>query len=92
MYLFLKKRFLAMKYTATTSPPNKPSRLRTLRLSRGLSQSALAAAVGVSTRTVKYWEHGQRTPNAASLLALAHYFDIPPEYLLDSIVTNLMQK
>ena len=71
-----------MKYTATTSPPNKPSRLRTLRLSRGLSQSALAAAVGVSTRTVKYWEHRQRTPNAASLLALAHYFYVPPESLL----------
>lgn len=82
MYLFLKKRFLAMKYTATTSPPNKPSRLRTLRLSRGISQSELAAIVGVSTRTVKYWEHGQRTPNAASLLALAHYFDVPPESLL----------
>ena len=81
-----------MKYISTTSPPNKQSRLRTLRLSRGISQSELAAIVGVSTRTVKYWEHGQRTPNAASLLALAHYFDIPPEYLLDSIVTKLMQK
>lgn len=81
-----------MKYISTTSPPNKQSRLRTLRLSRGISQSELAAIVGVSTRTVKYWEHGQRTPNATSLLALAHYFDIPPEYLLDSIVTNLMQK
>lgn len=71
-----------MKYTATTSPPNKQSRLRTLRLSRGISQSTLAAVVGVSTRTVKYWEHGQRTPNAASLLALAHYFDVPPESIL----------
>ena len=71
-----------MKYTATASPPNKQCRLRTLRLSRGISQSALAAAVGVSTRAVKYWEHGQRTPNAASLLALAHYFDVPPESLL----------
>ena len=71
-----------MKYTATTSPPNKPSQLQTLRLSRGLSQSALAAAVGVSTRAVKYWEHGQRTPNATSLLALAHHFDVPPESLL----------
>ena len=70
-----------MKYT-TTSPPNKANRLQVLRLSRGISQSALAAAVGVSTRTVKYWEHGQRTPNAASLLALAHYFDVPPESLL----------
>ena len=70
-----------MKYT-TTSPPNKANRLQVLCLSRGISQSALAAAVGVSTRTVKYWEHGQRTPNAASLLALAHYFDVPPESLL----------
>lgn len=70
-----------MKYT-TTSPPNKPNRLQVLRLSRGISQSALAAAVGVSTRAVKYWEHGQRTPNATSLLALAHHFDVPPESLL----------
>ena len=71
-----------MKYIATTSPPNRSNRLRALRLSRGISQSALAAAVGVSTRTVKYWEHWQRTPNATSLLALAHYFDVPPESLL----------
>lgn len=71
-----------MKYTATASPPNRQSRLRTLRLSRGISQSALAAAVGVSIRTVKYWEHGQRTPKATSLLALAHYFDVLPESLL----------
>ena len=71
-----------MKYTTTTSPPNKANRLQVLRLSRGISQSALAAAVGVSIRAVKYWEHGQRTPNAASLLALAHYFDVPPESLL----------
>lgn len=70
-----------MKYT-TTSPPNKANRLQVLRLSRGISQSALAAAVGVSTRAVKYWEHGQRTPKATSLLALAHHFDVPPESLL----------
>ena len=71
-----------MKYIATTSPPNKANRLQVLRLSRGISQSALAAAVGISTRTVKYWEHGQRTPNATSLLALANHFDVPPESLL----------
>ena len=75
-------RYSPMKYTTTTSPPNKANRLQVLRLSRGISQSALAAAVGVSTRTVKYWEHGQRTPNATSLLALAHHFDVPPESLL----------
>ena len=71
-----------MKYTTTTFPPNKPNRFQVLRLSRGISQSALAAVVGVSIRAVKYWEHGQRTPKATSLLALAHYFDVPPESLL----------
>ena len=71
-----------MKYTTTTSPPSKQSQLQVLRLSRGISQSALATIVGVSTRAVKYWEHGQRTPNSASLLALALYFDVPPESLL----------
>ena len=75
-------RYSPMKYTTITSPPNKQSHLQALRLSRGLSQSKLAAIVGVSTRAVKYWEHGQRTPNAASLLALAHHFDVPPESLL----------
>lgn len=71
-----------MKYIATTSPPNRQNHLQVLRLSRGISQSALTAAVGVSIRAVKYWEHGKRTPNATSLLALAHYFDMPPESLL----------
>ena len=71
-----------MKYTITTSPPNKPNLLRTLRLSRNISQATLATVIGVSTRAVKYWEHGQRTPNVTSLLALAHYFGVPPESLL----------
>lgn len=75
-------RYSPMKYTTTTFPPNKQSRLQALRQSRGLSQSKLAVIVGVSTRAVKYWEHGQRTPNAASLIALAHYFDVLPESLL----------
>ena len=78
----LSMRYSPMKYTTITSPPNQQSHLQALRLSRGLSQSKLAAIVGVSTRAVKYWEHGQRTPNAASLLALAHHFDVPPESLL----------
>ena len=71
-----------MKYTTTTSPPNKQSHLQALRQSRGLSQSALAAAVGVSTRAVKYWEQGTRTPSTSSLLALAHFFHVSPEYLM----------
>lgn len=57
-------------------------KLHDLRTERGITQTALAAAVGVSSRAVKYWEHGERTPNLASLLALAHYFNVSTEYLL----------
>ena len=57
-------------------------KLHDLRMKHGISQSDLAAAVGVSTRAVKYWEHGERTPNLASLLAIAHHFNVSTEYLL----------
>lgn len=57
-------------------------KLHDLRTKRGISQATLAAAIGVSTRAVKYWEHGERTPNLASLLALTRYFNVSTEYLL----------
>ena len=57
-------------------------RLHDLRIEHGITQADLAAAVGVSTRAVKYWERGERTPNLASLLALARYFNVTTEYLL----------
>lgn len=57
-------------------------RLHKLRTVHGITQADLAAAVGVSTRAVKYWENGARIPNAVSLLALARYFHVSPEYLM----------
>lgn len=57
-------------------------KLRNLRTEQGITQAALAAAVGVTPRAVKYWEHGTRTPSTSSLLALAHFFHVSPEYLM----------
>lgn len=57
-------------------------KLHDLRIKHGITQADLAAAVGVSSRAVKYWEHGERTPNLASLLALARYFNVSTEYFL----------
>ena len=57
-------------------------KLRELRKQSGITQEQLAFALGVSSRAVKYWEHGTRTPSVSSLLALAHYFNVSPEWLM----------
>jgi putative transcriptional regulator len=60
----------------------KPTAAALARASAGLSQSAFAALLGVSTRTLQDWEQGRRHPTGAaqSLLrvAVAH-----PEALRD---------
>lgn len=60
----------------------KPTTAALARASAGLSQSAFAALLGVSTRTLQDWEQGRRQPTGAaqSLLrvAVAH-----PEALRD---------
>ncbi|MBI5447093.1 MAG: helix-turn-helix domain-containing protein [Deltaproteobacteria bacterium] len=47
--------------------------VRTVREKSGLSQSAFAALLGVSLRTLQDWEQGRRTPRgpARSLLRVA---------------------
>lgn len=57
-------------------------KLRELRKQRGITQEQLALTLGVSSRAIKYWEHGSRTPSVSSLLALAHYFKVSPEWLM----------
>lgn len=57
-------------------------KLRELRKQSGVTQEQLAFSLGVSSRAVKYWEHGTRTPSVSSLLALAHYFNVSPEWLM----------
>lgn len=55
--------------------------VRVLRTGRGLSQAALAAAMGVSRQTVNSIEAGRYTPSLALAIALARYFEISVEEL-----------
>jgi len=50
-----------------------PSDIRAIREGTGLSQSAFAARLGVSVRTLQDWEQGRRKPTgpALSLLRIA---------------------
>lgn len=57
-------------------------KLKQLRLQAGLTQEQLAARIGVSSRTIKHWEHGTRIPSTVSLPALARCFRVSVDWLL----------
>ena len=57
-------------------------RIRNTRLERGLSQSELAAQVGVSEQCISYIERGTREPYALNLLKIAQELSCSTDYLL----------
>ena len=69
------------KITLKTRKLKEPSPPKTIRSRLNLSQSAFAALMGVSTRTVQDWEQGRRKPKgpAKSLLRIAEQY---PEVFL----------
>src|SRR5688500_6225136 len=68
-----------MQYHEGDPPANLDMRphwsavLRALRELDGATQEALAAAIGVSRRTVRRWERGEAVPDAAAEQALIAY-------------------
>ncbi len=56
--------------------------IRELRTERGLTQSALAAHIGVSQKAIDYWERGVNEPKASYISALAAYFGVSADFLL----------
>ena len=70
------KAFKADKTTLRTRELSEPSSPKQIRKKLQLSQSAFAALMGVSLRTVQDWEQGRRKPSgpARSLLRIAEQF------------------
>ena len=60
-------------------------RLYQLRKGRGISQEELANAVGVSRQAVQKWEAGASTPDLNNLSALAGYFSVTLDYLVQGV-------
>ena len=68
-------------------------RLKEVRENKGLSQQALASAIGESQSTLASWENGKSMPRANTLLKLVNYLDVSLDYLcgrseLKEIITN----
>lgn len=57
--------------------------LKDLRANNHLSQGQLAKAVGVSPGNVSDWESGKTKPGYSALSALARYFQVSADYLLE---------
>ena len=58
-------------------------RIRDLREDRDLTQAQLGAAIGVSQRTYAYYESVQRMLPPQILCALADYYGVSVDYLLE---------
>ena len=58
-------------------------RLRELRILNNLSQNELAKTIGVSGQTILNWENGIYEPKIHQLIALADYFNVTVDYLIE---------
>ena len=64
---------------------NIHQKIEVLRSRKGLTQQALANAVGVSHRAVFAWEHDAK-PRKSAIMKLAEVFEVDPSVLIDDSV------
>lgn len=58
-------------------------RLKTLRKQRGISQLKLAMDLGMNQNSISRYENGEREADYKTLIALADYFNVSIDYLLE---------
>ena len=58
-------------------------RLRELREQRGISQLRLAMDLSLNQNSISRYETGEREADYKTLIALADYFHVPVDYLLE---------
>ncbi len=68
--------------TPTTNPAAVAATIRRLRRERGLTQEALAQAIGVTPQAISKWETGQTMPDITLLLPLSKELGIVVDLLL----------
>ena len=56
--------------------------MKAVRISKGLTQKALAEKMGISASAVGMYEQGRREPSGAMLVAMAKIFGVSTDYLL----------
>lgn len=59
------------------------TRIKSLREDNDLTQKEVGEAINVSQRTYAYYESGKRAIPTEVLIALANFYDVSIDYLLD---------
>lgn len=57
--------------------------IKKLRIDRELSREDLAKNIGYGASIIRYWENNEKTPNALAVIALADFFNVSTDYLLN---------
>ena len=58
-------------------------RLKEIRKAKGISQLKLALGLNTNQNTISRYETGEREPGLVELVAIADYFDVSVDYLLE---------
>ena len=61
---------------------NISDKILKLRKEKGLSQEALAEALGVSRQSVSKWESGAALPDTDKIIAMSELFGVSTDYIL----------
>ena len=58
------------------------TRLKELRLEKGVSQLEIAKLLNMSKMAISHWEGGHSEPSIEQLIMLARYFNVTVDYLV----------
>ena len=58
------------------------NKIKQLRIERNMTQPDLATELGVTVRTVAYYENDERQPTKSTILKLCKLFNVTSDYLL----------
>ena len=61
------------------------SRLRELRMEKGLSQEKLGNLLNMTKMAVSHWEKGHSEPSISQLIVLSDFFDVTVDYLVGKV-------
>lgn len=59
-----------------------PSRLKSLRVQKGVTQKAIAEGIGVAPVSLQRFEYGTVKPKLDTVTRLADFFDVSIDYLV----------
>ncbi len=65
--------------------------IKTLRTDAGMSQQTFAALFGVHQTAVSQWEKGRTSPDLETAKAIADYFHVNLDYVLDRVSPDIAE-